>query len=252
MVPKKARPLPVNHARRQAVENNIRAHFKTFFISEKKLLSDYVTKNLDPALLQKDASDKVDNVLNGYDWSTWTITVQATLQYLTEAFMNGADDAAYALQSELFNATDPRAIQYAEERIGELIGTGKNLNFALDATTRQDIHDSLVAALKEGPQSIENLAHVIQNSYSFSDWRCENIARTETGNAYNKGTLERFKTGNVAKVEVFDGEEHDDPCREANGAEWDLEYAMDHLLGHPSCVRAFAPIIDDSEVNNSE
>ncbi len=191
---------------------------------------------MDPSLLKKDASDSVDNLLTEYDWSTWTVTVQATAQYLAEAFGTGADDAAYALQADLFNATDPRALEYAEQRIGELIGTGQDPKFALDATTRQAIHDALVSALEAGPQSIEDLADLIQNGYSFSDWRCENIARTETGNAYNKGTLVRYQAGDVAKVEVFDGEEHDDACREANGSEWDLEYAMEHLLEHPSCL----------------
>lgn len=253
MDPKKARPLPVDQVRRQTVQDNIRTHFQAFFLTEKKRFSDYVIFNLDSDHLQKndgDLSDEINTLLSGYDWAAWGITIEVATQYIKEGFLCGADDAANALLIEQFRSTDPYAIDYAMKRIGELIGTSENPAFALSETTRSMIHDTLVSALEEGAQSIPDLADLIQSNYSFSDWRCENIARTETGTAYNMGTLSRYGDAGISMVEVFDGDE-DSECADADGSEWDIEYAAEHPLQHPSCVRAFAAIVDDEEVDTS-
>ena len=56
----------------------------------------------------------------------------------------------------------------------------------------------------------------------------------------------------MTKVLVFDGEEYDDECAEANGEEWDLDEALDRPLEHPNCVREFQYIIDDEATGESD
>lgn len=236
--------------RRQAVEDNIRTHFHTFFIQERGRLAKHITTNIDPELLKKDdSSGNVDSVLNSYDWSNWQITIQSAAPYLAEAFANGSDDASSYLSIDL-PGTDPKALEYAQERAGLLIGSGTDPTYALDETTRQMIRDTLIEQFERGPQSVPDLSSVIQDDYAFSESRATTIARTETGNAYNKGTVSRYRDAGIPKVYVFDGD-HDGECREADGQIWDLDYAEEHLLQHPRCVRAFGPYIDDTEVDTS-
>lgn len=231
--------------RRQAVEDKIRTHFQAFFKQESKRLTEHVASKL-----KKDASDNVDDTLNSYDWSNWQVTIEAALPLLTEAFLLGANDVSAFLAADLLTGTDPRALDYARKRAGKLIGTGKNPDYALDETTRQMLHDTLVQQFEQGPQSIEDLAAVIQNDYAFSESRATTIARTETGTAYNIGTITRYRDVGITKVQVFDGVDYDDECANADGQIWDLDYAEEHPLQHPRCRRSYGPVFDDEEVDN--
>lgn len=237
--------------RRQAVEDNIRTHFHAFFVQERQRIAKYITENIDPSLLKKDASDSVDGVLSSYDWSNWQVSIDAALPYLTEAFLVGADDISAFLAVDPLAGTDPRALAYAQDRAGNLIGTGTHPEYALDDSTRQMLHDTLVQQFDQGAQSIPDLSDVIQNDYAFSESRATTIARTETGTAYNMGTIARYRDVGFTKVYVFDGVDHDKACREADGSTWELDYAEEHLLQHPNCHRAFGPAIDDEEVDTS-
>lgn len=214
-------------------------------------MAKHITDKINPDLLNKDASDSVDSVLSSYDWSNWQVAIEVALPYLTEAFLVGTDDVSAFLAVDPLAGTDPRALDYARERAGNLIGTGKHPEYALDESTRQMIHDTLVQQFEQGAQSIPDLSAVIQNDYAFSEARATTIARTETGTAYNKGTIARYRDVGISKVYVFDGVDYDDECREANGSTWDLDYAEEHPLSHPNCHRAFGPVIDDEEVDTS-
>ncbi|GAI53901.1 unnamed protein product, partial [marine sediment metagenome] len=77
--------------------------------------------------------------------------------------------------------------------------------------------------------------------------RAEKIARTETGMAYNMGSLIGYRDSEVVEfVNVYDGGAPGScaPCNEVNGQVWTVSYAMDHLLEHPNCIRAFGAAID--------
>lgn len=79
--------------------------------------------------------------------------------------------------------------------------------------------------------------------------RADLIARTEMARANNYGTLYGYEqSGVVTHVEVMDNEleRSCQACTEANGQTWALDYARDHELGHPNCVRAFRPVVEES------
>lgn len=234
--------------RRQAVEDKIRTHFQAFFTQESKRLADHIASKLN-----KDASDNVDETLDSYDWSNWQVAIEAALPLLTEAFLLGANDVSSFIGVDLLAGTDPRALDYARKRAGELIGIGKNPDYALSDSTRQMLHDTFVQQFEQGPQSIPDLAAVIQNDYSFSESRATTIARTETGTAYNIGTITRYRDVGITKVQVFDGVDYDDECANADRQIWDLDYAEEHPLQHPNCHRAFSGIFEDDnqEVDES-
>ena len=74
------------------------------------------------------------------------------------------------------------------------------------------------------------------------------IALTETGNAFNRATLERYRESFVEVVEVFDGPDcgwtaHNDPDL-ANRSTRTLDAAKAHPLAHPRCQRAFGARVD--------
>lgn len=75
------------------------------------------------------------------------------------------------------------------------------------------------------------------------------LMRTKSANAYNSGSMNKFAEEGVTRVQVFDGEEDDLECAEANGEVWSLRYAMNNVIQHPNCVRAFGPLNGEGDVN---
>lgn len=75
--------------------------------------------------------------------------------------------------------------------------------------------------------------------------RAEAIARTEMGWASNQGATALYQSEGIEKVEVLDGEDWDDPCRQANGETWTVVEALVRPLEHPNCQRAFAPVVEE-------
>jgi HK97 family phage portal protein len=68
------------------------------------------------------------------------------------------------------------------------------------------------------------------------------IAETEAVNAYNEATLTMAELSGIGDVFVTDGNDHDEPCVEANGSVWTVEHARENRLEHPRCRRAFIPL----------
>lgn len=75
------------------------------------------------------------------------------------------------------------------------------------------------------------------------------LIRTKTANAYNSGSMNKYAEEGVSRVKVFDGVEDDEECAEANGQIWSLRYAMNNVIEHPNCRRAFAPEQGEGPVN---
>jgi hypothetical protein len=76
----------------------------------------------------------------------------------------------------------------------------------------------------------------------IAEWRtgsAETIALSEAVHAYNEGTLSVAEELGVSEVYVTDGDDHDEPCKAANGSVWDIAHARDNRLEHPNCRRAF-------------
>lgn len=68
------------------------------------------------------------------------------------------------------------------------------------------------------------------------------IAETEAVHAYNEATLTAAELSGVNLVFVTDGDDHDQPCKDADGSVWEIEHARKNRLEHPRCRRAFIPL----------
>lgn len=111
-------------------------------------------------------------------------------------------------------------------------------------TTKDEIR-MLVSQQAGNGWSNDELAQAIRDhGITSSASRSMTIARTETGTAYNMGSVAAYRAGGIEYVDVLDGDD-DEPCASANGSRWTLEEAEANPLGHPNCVRAFSPVLPD-------
>ena len=76
----------------------------------------------------------------------------------------------------------------------------------------------------------------------WSTGRANVIADTEATLAYNEATLTVAEETGATEVYVTDGDDHDQPCQDANGMVWTVEQARERRIEHPNCRRAFVPL----------
>jgi HK97 family phage portal protein len=84
---------------------------------------------------------------------------------------------------------------------------------------------------------------------AINDWTSSQvvtIADSEATEAYNEAVLTAFELSGEDQVYVEDGDDHDEPCAEANGSVWNIDYARQHRKEHPRCRRAFLSLAEVS------
>jgi HK97 family phage portal protein len=79
----------------------------------------------------------------------------------------------------------------------------------------------------------------------WSNNQASMIGETESVHAYNEATLTIAEMTGATQVFVTDGHDDDEPCIEADGSVWDIDYARLNRLEHPRCRRAFIPLTAD-------
>lgn len=137
-----------------------------------------------------------------------------------------------------WNLTNPRAAAWARDRAAWLM-TG------IDDTSRERLR-TLVAALIEADAAVDVASEAIGLAFSdFAGDRADLIARTETATAANMGNLAGFRESATNYVRVYDGEDFDEPCRQADGVIWTIDEAEANPLEHPNCTRSFSAITDE-------
>lgn len=225
--------------------------FEGFLPAEGKKIAHHIVgglfKGTSPQDLVKSSKDdeEIDLVIDGYDWGSWAKSLEEPVKkQIKRLFGAGVLDAFGSLKVEIdFDVDSPKAEECAAERAAELVGKGKRKEYAITETTRKALRTAVTNALDDGLSSDE-LRDAIIEDHAFSQSRAWTIARTETGFAYNRGTITGYReSGLVKTVRVLDGD-YDEECQNANGQVWDLEYAEAHPLEHPNCVRAFEPIVE--------
>lgn len=154
------------------------------------------------------------------------------LLLLTQA----ADDAETTLGIDgLFNLDNP----FVQDELRNLATLVRRV-----ADTTKDEIRALVGRQAAEGWSVTQLADEIEKLGEIrSVSRAQMIARTESGTGYNLGSVVAYRTAGLTHVDVLDGDE-DEPCKSANGSRWTLDEARANPLGHPNCIRAFAPVVE--------
>jgi len=132
---------------------------------------------------------------------------------------------------------------------------------AIAGTNITSIHETTLAAVQavlrygaeqgwtiddlvRGDDSQAGLQTIVTETYKN---RARAIARTELGTAQNVASISRYEQSGVAQVRVLDGNGPNScqACTDLNNSLQSLAWARANPLGHPNCIRAFAPVIED-------
>jgi HK97 family phage portal protein len=185
-----------------------------------------------------DKSDLVKIVQRFYveictlSWETWNIACGADLLF----------DLTDPIVTNLLGMVGRRVSDIQEETLSAL---RQVLQYG--SANGWSIED-LVAG--DPATGVRGIMDVIIETYQG---RARTIARTELGEAQNRGTVSRYQSAGVNLVEILDNgnDDDDDACKIANGQIWALEYFSSHSLEHPNCTRAAAPYFGDQKPDRS-
>ncbi len=108
------------------------------------------------------------------------------------------------------------------------------------ANFRDQVSERLDAVLSEGAEKQAVDAAVREAIGIWRDGKAQTVALTEATHAYNESSLRVFEQSGTTEVLVYDGDDHDKACREANGSIWTISEARERRVQHPNCRRAFA------------
>lgn len=123
-------------------------------------------------------------------------------------------------------------------------------------STREEISDIIERGIREGkPPGQKQLkgggypkgsiaADIDQVMDGKKSW-ASTVARTEGANITNHSRLEQLRNRGVRQVRVYDNEGPHScrRCAQVNQQVWDIDFAMEHKLEHPNCVRRFQAIL---------
>jgi hypothetical protein len=118
---------------------------------------------------------------------------------------------------------------------------------AIDQIIEKGLKEGRAPGVKESGIGIypkDSIAADLQGYFDERKSHASTVARTETGRIQNLSSLDRWNDHGVTEVDVLDdeGPHSCNGCQSANAQRWTLEYAMEHELEHPNCVRAFNPV----------
>jgi hypothetical protein len=195
---------------------------------------------------QVPSSEDLRRMVDSFDWEAWR---EETEPIIAESFGSMLKDSARKRSREIgitFNEEDP----FLQRRLTTYVGTRIT---ELEGTTKDRVTEVIRNAFANGeglslPELGATIADSVRETFDgYEDWRADRIARSETAIAYNTGDLLAWMQAGVRFVEVQDGTENDEPCRQANGQIWPIEYALDNPIEHPNCERSFTPVLDGTE-----
>jgi HK97 family phage portal protein len=164
-----------------------------------------------------------------------------TLVPLQTALLDGVSRLVVAELGIAFDLDDPATREYLRSAGSNIVG--------ITDTTREAVRAALVEGQAAG-EGIPQLAERLQALPAFNRARAITVSRTELGHSANTAAIANYRaSGVVVGVRVFDGD-YDAECAAMNGRVFSLGQEP-ATLQHPRCLRAFAPIVDASELTRS-
>jgi hypothetical protein len=182
------------------------------------------------------ASDLVKRIRNSAAWRTFTEMAEAALQRGIRRALSTA-----SIHHGDLGLTPNDEIDY-EGIASELVHAKQTGVRAVTQTLKDRVAKSVREARDAKGGRQEQLAAVQQVMADWTGSQAQAIALTEATRGYNEGTLAVAEATGSTHVLVSDGNDDDEPCREADGQTWTLAHARENVLEHPRCRRAFVPI----------
>jgi HK97 family phage portal protein len=125
--------------------------------------------------------------------------------------------------------------ELAKEQVTRPEGVGGIVKNFKDSTLQR-----ILKLQRSGATPGEFTQAIMESTGKWKDGYARSVVLNEATIAYNHGTTLVADT-NTLNLLVSDGEDFDEPCKEANGQVWTPEYAREHLQEHPNCRRGFVP-----------
>lgn len=181
-------------------------------------------------------------IVDSFDWGAWSVEMSDLLDGPLRDILNAQAKTIAEAHGEVWDPHDPFVKKTFTAYVGERIKQ-------LDDTTREEVSNLIRTRVEDsGAETVGKLGDEIRDAVQekfagYADWRADRIARTETANLYNVGTLLAARQMGFTHVEVSDGDE-DAECAAANGQIWTLAQALANPTAHPNCERSFAPVED--------
>lgn len=172
---------------------------------------------------------------NSDSWKTFHEMTERAMDKATKSLLSAASvqNSTLGVNPEDEIDYDALAKQLVHRREG-VSGIVRNFRTALAKKVKD--------ALAEGATAADAQALIQEHAGFWREHHAETVALTESVLGYNLGALEAQELSGRTETYVEDGDDHDEPCIEANGSVWPIEYAREHLLEHPRCRRAFLPL----------
>lgn len=177
-------------------------------------------------------TDLVSRVRRSEAWKTFSEQVSSVLR---EGIRRAASSAV--MQSGLTPSEEIDYDEIADDVIGRPEGVRSIVKTLRDRVTKR-IRDARDAHAEREDFDAE-VREVINEWMTGS---ATTVAETEAVHGYNEATLSVAEASGVTRVFVTDGDDHDEPCKDANGQVWDIATARERRLEHPRCRRAFLPL----------
>jgi hypothetical protein len=189
-------------------------------------------------------AEALQAAVDAFPWDEWAAKVLGPGYRATTANLVQAVGKAQAKKlGGSWNPNDPFTSRYMTTYVGERI---TQLTDTTVAKVRAVVQKAWEAS--DGLTTVE-LGKQIQDAVEalgteMARSRANTIARTETAIVENHASVLSLGQNGVEWVDVFDGTD-DAVCAKANGDKWTIEQALADPVGHPNCVRAFAPHLDE-------
>ena len=165
----------------------------------------------------------------------WKVFADQVEKVLKEAAMRAASVATMQSGAVPEDDLDYEAIaESVVKRPQGVRGIVRTMKERLLAKTNEKIAEKDVTK-----EMVEAAIQEHIREYTADDGHASVVAISEAVEAYNEGTLSVAEALGHSVVFVTDGEEDDEPCKEADGQVWDLDRARSNRKEHPNCRRAF-------------
>lgn len=171
------------------------------------------------------------------DWDAFGEDAAGTMMTYYKQLFQLAHDEAGNLLTDLvdFDLSNPNIKKTLDSLATNIKGITDTMKDEVRALTDQ--------ATEEG-WSTKQLADAIrEKGVTSSVSRASTIARSETREAYNQGSILAYESAGVEKVQALDSD-NDEECAARDGQIYTLEEAA-AIQPHPNCVLAFAPYLGD-------
>ena len=177
-------------------------------------------------------SDLVDRVKRSAAWTTFKDKVASVLEEgALRAASSGVMHSGLTPDDDVDYDALAKAVVHRPDGLRSVIRT---------------LRDRVAKSIKEtraADGERQDFEAVVRNE--VTNWtrnQASMIAETEAVHAYNEATLTVAEMSGVENVFVSDGNDHDQPCKDADGSVWDIAHARANRLEHPRCRRAFIPL----------